>query len=118
MKGNDMAFKETLEALAAEEAAAATSDESFQASEEQWNEILARRAVLRPEPSEPSDGDGDTLALVAGFVRKHGARASKYLGWPGLATAGTATLMAEDGTFTGPSGLFALLGQVFGLGAP
>lgn len=103
-----MSFKDTIDALGTEEAAAAKSDESFQKSGEEWEEILARRAALRPAPS---DSDGDILTRITQLVRRHGP---KYLGYPVLATAGTAAIMAEDGTFIGPGGIISLIGQLLG----
>jgi|TARA_Y100000034_G_scaffold1776_2_gene2275 hypothetical protein len=92
-----MSFAETLKALDAEEKATALFDERFQESLKEWEEIQARRAVLR---DRFSDSDGDALARIADLVRNYGPKAAKYLGYPGLAAAATA-FFADDGAFAG-----------------
>lgn len=104
-----MSFTETLEALAAEEVATALTDERYEEAQKEWEEILARRAALRPTFS-----DGDVLVRGADLVRRHGPKAAKYLGYPGLATAITAASMAEEGTFFGESGILSIVGQALG----
>ena len=106
-----MSFQETIEALAAEEKATALFDERFQESLKEWEEIQARRAVLR---DRFSDSDGDALAGVADLVRNYGPKAAKYLGYPGLATAVTAAAMADEGTFIGDSGILSIIVQALG----
>ena len=102
-----MSFAETLKALGAEEKATELFEERFQESQEEWEEILARRAVLR---DRFSDGDGDTLVRIANLVRNYGPKAAKYLGYPGLAAAATA-FFADDGAF---AGIIAKIGLPFG----
>lgn len=101
-----MSLKDTLEAIDAEEKAAALAEQRFQASKVEWEEIQARRAARF--------SGGNKLIKVVELVRKYGPRAAKYLGYPGLATAITATTMAEDGTFIGESGILTILGQLIG----
>jgi len=100
-----MSFKDTLDALDARDAATALVEERFLESEREWKEILARR------PMPPSS---DTLTKVAELVRRHGPKASKFLGYPGLAAAITGAAMTPEGTFIGESGIFNIALQLFG----
>ncbi len=106
-----MSFKDTLDALDAEEKAMALTAERYEETREEWKEIEARYASLR---ADLSDSDGDALARVADFIRRRGPAAAKYLGIPGAAVTATAVGMAEEGTFIGPSGILSIFGQALG----
>lgn len=106
-------FKETLAALSDEEKAMTLTAERYEEARKEWEEIETRYAKLRANLSD--DDDGDTLDRVTGLVRRFGPTAAKWFGGP-AAGASIASFMADDGGFAEFTGVFSLIGQIFGLG--
>jgi hypothetical protein len=106
-----MSFKEIRDAIDAEEKAMALTAERYEKARKEWEETETRYVSLR---ADLSDDDGDILTRIVGLIRRHGPKAAKYLGYPGVAAVGMAGVMAEEGTFIGPGGIISLIGQLFG----
>ncbi len=106
-------FKETINALDVEKKATALAEERFQESLKEWEEIQTLRTTLHPEPASRQFGEGDTLDRITDLTRRFGPTAAKWFGGP-AAGAAVASFMADDGGFAGFTGVFSLIGQVFG----
>jgi|TARA_R100001530_G_C4320819_1_gene155713 hypothetical protein len=100
-------FTETASAFELAKEAAGVAEAHFQASKAEWEEIVARRAAL-------GNGDGGSVSKLIGLARRYGPKAAKYFGYPGLASALTATYTAPEGTFVGESGVLSIILQAFG----